>query len=106
MNAPLPLKVARGAAGQAYDSVARDSNEVAGLLARRLAEETKGEVLFSPADRGRYATDASIYQIMPVGVFVPHGSDDVKLALDICRDLKVPIVPRGAGTSQCGQTVG
>ena len=106
MNAPLPLKVAQGAGGQVYDDVARDSNEVAGLLARRLSEQTKGEALFSPADRGRYATDASIYQIMPVGVFVPRDGDDVKLALDICRDLKVPIVPRGAGTSQCGQTVG
>ena len=63
-------------------------------------------MLFSPADRGRYATDASIYQVMPVGVFVPRSSDDVKLALDICRDLRVPIVPRGGGTSQCGQTVG
>ncbi|HXE48879.1 MAG TPA: FAD-binding oxidoreductase, partial [Ramlibacter sp.] len=106
MNAPLPLKVARELPGQAYDKAARAGNEVAGLLARRLAAETHGEVLFSPADRGRYATDASIYQVMPVGVFVPHSSDDVKLALDICRDLKVPIVPRGAGTSQCGQTVG
>jgi FAD/FMN-containing dehydrogenase/Fe-S oxidoreductase len=106
MNAPLPLKVTQGAGAQAYDTVARDSNEVAGLLARRLSEETRGEALFSPADRGRYATDASIYQIMPVGVFVPRDGDDVKLALDICRDLHVPIVPRGAGTSQCGQTVG
>ena len=106
MNAPLPLKAAQGAAGAVYDSVARGSNEVAGLLARRLSEETQGEALFSPGDRGRYATDASIYQITPVGVFVPSGSEDVKLALDICRDLKVPIVARGAGTSQCGQTVG
>jgi FAD/FMN-containing dehydrogenase/Fe-S oxidoreductase len=105
MNAPLPLKVTRGAA-QSNDSVARASNEVAGLLARRLADHTQGEVLFSPADRGRYATDASIYQVMPIGVFVPRSSEDVKLALDICRDLKVPIVPRGGGTSQCGQTVG
>jgi len=106
MNAPLPLKVAQGVSGQAYDIVARESNEVAGLLARRLAEETQGEVLFSPGDRGRYATDASIYQITPVGVFVPRDGNDVKLALDICRDLKVPIIARGAGTSQCGQTVG
>ncbi len=43
---------------------------------------------------------------MPVGVFVPRTSADVALAIDICRDLGVPIVPRGAGTSQCGQTVG
>jgi FAD/FMN-containing dehydrogenase/Fe-S oxidoreductase len=106
MNAPLPLKVAREAAGEAYDSVSRASNEVAGRLAQRLASETTGEVLFSPADRGRYATDASIYQVMPIGVFVPRTADDARMALDICRDLRVPVVPRGGGTSQCGQTVG
>ncbi len=106
MNAPLPLKITRQAAAQAYDDVSRASNEVAGRLAARLAAETQGEVLFSPADRGRYATDASIYQVMPVGVFVPRTADDVKTALDICRDMQVPIVPRGGGTSQCGQTVG
>jgi FAD/FMN-containing dehydrogenase/Fe-S oxidoreductase len=106
MNAPLPLKIARDAAGRAYDDVSRLSNEVAGRLAEKLATETSGEVLFSPADKGRYATDASIYQVMPVGVFVPRSSDDVKTALAICRDLSVPIVPRGGGTSQCGQTVG
>lgn len=106
MNAPLPLKVTREAAGRAYDEVARASNEVAGRLAQRLAAETQGEVLFSPADRGRYATDASIYQVMPVGVFVPRTAEDARIALDICRDLQVPMVPRGGGTSQCGQTVG
>ncbi len=106
MNARLPSKVANEVPAATYDQVARASNQVAGELARKLAKETEGEVLFSLADRGRYATDASIYQVMPVGVFVPQGPDDVKLALDICRDLKVPIVPRGAGTSQCGQTVG
>jgi FAD/FMN-containing dehydrogenase/Fe-S oxidoreductase len=106
MNAPMPLKVARQADGHTYETVAKASTDVAGRLASRLAAETDGEVLFSRADRGRYATDASIYQVMPVGVFVPRGCDDVKLALDICRDLKVPIVPRGGGTSQCGQTVG
>ncbi|MES2688282.1 MAG: FAD-linked oxidase C-terminal domain-containing protein [Pseudomonadota bacterium] len=106
MNAPLPLKVTRDSAAQAYEQVARVSNEVAGKLAARLAAETCGEVLFSAADRGRYATDASIYQVMPAGVFVPSGAPDVKTALDICRDMGVPIVPRGGGTSQCGQTVG
>jgi FAD/FMN-containing dehydrogenase len=106
MNAPLPLKVTRATAGQAYEQVARVSNEVAGRLAARLASETRGEVLFSTADRGRYATDASIYQVMPAGVFVPRSMPEVKTALDICRDMGVPIVPRGGGTSQCGQTVG
>ncbi|MBE7367785.1 FAD-binding and (Fe-S)-binding domain-containing protein [Ramlibacter pallidus] len=106
MNAPLPLTVTREGAGTAYDDVARVSNEVAGRLAQRLARETRGEVLFTPGDRGRYATDASIYQVMPVGVFLPRTAEDARIALDICRDLKVPVVPRGGGTSQCGQTVG
>ncbi|MDP2000600.1 MAG: FAD-binding oxidoreductase, partial [Rhodoferax sp.] len=106
MNAPLPLNVAQQAANQAYEAVSRVSNEVAGRLAARLTSDTQGEVLFSPADRGRYATDASIYQVMPVGVFVPRSADDVALAIDICRSLGVPIVARGGGTSQCGQTVG
>ncbi|WP_332774663.1 FAD-binding and (Fe-S)-binding domain-containing protein [Polaromonas sp.] len=106
MNAPRPLKVAQDTAAHAYETVARVSNEVAGRLAARLASETRGEVLFSPTDRGRYATDASIYQVMPAGVFVPRSAPDVRTALDICRDMGVPIVPRGGGTSQCGQTVG
>ena len=106
MNAPLPLNVTTASANDTYETVARASNEVAGRLAARLRAQTQGEVLFSSADRGRYATDASIYQAMPVGVFVPRNTQDVALALDICRDMGVPLVPRGGGTSQCGQTVG
>lgn len=75
-------------------------------LARRLAAETGGEVLFDAGSRGRYSTDASIYQVEPVGVFVPRTEQDLALAIAIARDLRVPILPRGAGTSQCGQTVG
>ncbi|HYI84621.1 MAG TPA: FAD-binding and (Fe-S)-binding domain-containing protein [Acetobacteraceae bacterium] len=74
-------------------------------LAARLGRETEGEVLFGAGDRGRYATDASIYQIEPVGVLVPRRMDDVTAALAICREEGVPVLPRGAGTSQCGQTV-
>src|SRR6476661_4931468 len=81
-------------------------NEVCEQLARRLKQHTQGEVLFDVASRGRYATDASIYQVMPVGVFVPTTEDDVQQAIDIARDLKVPVLARGGGTSQCGQTVG
>ncbi len=75
-------------------------------LQRRLTRETEGTVLFDLASRGRYATDASIYQIMPLGVLVPRTERDVAVAIDIARDLKIPVLPRGAGTSQCGQTVG
>ena len=75
-------------------------------LAERLARQTGGEVLFDAASRGRYATDASIYQIMPLGVFVPKTAGDVATAIEIARELKVPLLPRGGGTSQCGQTTG
>ncbi|WP_249978338.1 FAD-binding and (Fe-S)-binding domain-containing protein [Vreelandella olivaria] len=75
-------------------------------LAERLAQEINGNVLFDHATRGRYATDASIYQVTPVGVVIPRHQEDLKVALDIARDAKVPVLARGAGTSQCGQTVG
>jgi FAD/FMN-containing dehydrogenase/Fe-S oxidoreductase len=74
-------------------------------LAARLRRETRGEALFSRADRGRYATDASIYQIEPVGVFVPRTIEDVAIAMAIARESDVPVLARGGGTSQCGQTV-
>jgi FAD/FMN-containing dehydrogenase/Fe-S oxidoreductase len=74
-------------------------------LATQLRRETRGEVLFSRADRGRYATDASIYQIEPVGVVVPRTIEDVTTAMAIARENGVPVLPRGGGTSQCGQTV-
>ncbi len=81
-------------------------NSVIRHLEQRLRAQTQGEVLFDAAARGRYASDASIYQVTPLGVLVPKTDADVATAIDIARDLKVPIVPRGAGTSQCGQTVG
>ncbi|MBK5103075.1 MAG: FAD-binding protein [Burkholderiales bacterium] len=75
-------------------------------LAARLRREIRGEVLFDAASRGRYSTDASIYQIEPVGVVVPQTEEDARLAIQIAADQGVPILPRGGGTSQCGQTVG
>ncbi len=75
-------------------------------LARRLRGAVAGEVLFDRASRGRYATDASIYQVEPVGILVPRSDADVRAAFDVCRELSVPLLPRGAGSSQCGQTVG
>jgi len=74
-------------------------------LAQRLRRETQGEVLFGRGDRGRYSTDASIYQVEPVGVLVPRTIEDVTAAMAIARELGVPVLPRGGGTSQCGQTV-
>ena len=75
-------------------------------LERRLRRDVAGAVSFDPWSRARYATDASIYQIMPVGVVAPETVDDVAAALAIAREEGVPALPRGGGTSQCGQTVG
>ncbi|MGF1552117.1 MAG: FAD-binding and (Fe-S)-binding domain-containing protein [Paracoccaceae bacterium] len=75
-------------------------------LARRLRGAVRGEVLFDAASRGRYATDASIYQMTPVGVVVPQSREDVAATLDLARTEGVAVLPRGGGTSQCGQTVG
>ncbi|MGH6609264.1 MAG: FAD-binding oxidoreductase, partial [Burkholderiaceae bacterium] len=80
--------------------------ELGSPLARRLRAAVQGEVMFDHASRGRYATDASIYQIEPVGVLVPKTQEDARAAIEVCRELRVPILPRGAGSSQCGQTVG
>src|ERR1700716_336383 len=74
-------------------------------LEDRLARETTGEVLFDPFSRGRYATDASFYQIMPAGVVIPRTVDEALRTLAICRDAAIKVTPRGGGTSQCGQTV-
>ena len=75
-------------------------------LAARLSREMEGEVLFDHAARGRYSTDASIYQVMPLGVVIPRHQRDLTTVLEAARDAQVPILARGAGTSQCGQTVG
>ena len=76
-----------------------------GALARALRSEVRGDVLFDAASRGRYATDASIYQITPVGVVVPRDQADLRRALEVARAHKAAVLARGAGTSQCGQTV-
>ena len=75
-------------------------------LAARLRRELEGEVLFDPVSRGLYSTDASIYQIEPVGVVVPRTVRDVATAIGIAVQEGVPVLPRGAGTSQGGQAVG
>jgi len=74
-------------------------------LEHRLSRETQGEVLFNAFSRGRYSTDASIYQIEPLGVVVPKSREDAATAIAIAREEGVSVLPRGAGTSQCGQTV-
>src|SRR5258706_7191499 len=83
-----------------------DNSAGGGELAARLRKIVQGEVLFDAGARGRYSTDASIYQVLPLGVLVPRTEDDVRAALALCRELRVAVLPRGAGSSQCGQAVG
>lgn len=74
-------------------------------LERRLKAEVTGGVDFGRFTRGRYATDASHYQIMPLGVVTPKTTDEAERAIAICRDEGVPVTARGGGSSQAGQTV-
>ena len=75
-------------------------------FAETLKKNIRGDVLFDSFSRGRYSTDASIYQVEPKGVIIPKTEEDVLAAIQISRENNIPILPRGAGTSQCGQTVG
>lgn len=75
-------------------------------LERRLKAELSGEVQFDRFSRGRYATDASHYQIMPVGVVAPRTIEEAERAIQLARAEGVSVLARGGGTSQAGQTVG
>ena len=75
-------------------------------LERRLKAELTGEVQFDRFSRGRYATDASHYQIMPVGVVAPRSVEEAERAIAVARAEGVSVLARGGGTSQAGQAVG
>src|SRR5438105_6868052 len=74
-------------------------------LERRLKAEGVGEVMFDAFNRGRYATDASSYQMIPIGVVVPRSVAEAERAMAMARSEGVTVLARGGGTSQCGQTV-
>ena len=75
-------------------------------LERALTQAVEGEVHCDAFTRGLYSTDASHYQIEPLGVVFPRSVADVQAVLELARDRGVPVLPRGGGTSQCGQTIG
>ncbi len=75
-------------------------------LARELERDMEGEVRFDRVSRLLYSTDASIYQILPLGVVLPRSERDVIAAVEAARRHGVPVLPRGGGTSLAGQTVG
>jgi FAD/FMN-containing dehydrogenase/Fe-S oxidoreductase len=74
-------------------------------LERKLRKEITGDVLFDGFSRGRYATDASHYQMMPLGVVVPRTIEEAKCAIGLANQEGATVLARGGGTSQCGQTI-
>ena len=75
-------------------------------LARALAGVLRGGVAADPFTRGRYATDASVYQVMPLAVAFPRDAEDLEAALAVAAEHGAPVIARGAGTSQNGQPIG
>jgi FAD/FMN-containing dehydrogenase/Fe-S oxidoreductase len=71
-----------------------------------LKRHFRGDVLTDTASRILYSTDASIYQMMPLGVAVPQTQDDLICALELAAKYRVPVLPRGGGSSLAGQAVG
>ncbi|MFC7340100.1 FAD-binding and (Fe-S)-binding domain-containing protein [Saccharopolyspora griseoalba] len=75
-------------------------------LAEELRRHLDGNVRFDDYTRHLYATDASMYQVRPVGVVFPRHAGDVETTARLCREAGAALLPRGAGTSHCGQAVG
>ncbi|OLB54101.1 MAG: hypothetical protein AUH99_00365 [Candidatus Rokubacteria bacterium 13_2_20CM_2_70_11] len=75
-------------------------------LEHELRKVIAGDVRFDPASRLLYSTDASMYQVEPIGVVIPRDGDDVQAAVEVARTQRVALLPRGGGTSLTGQTVG
>src|SRR5690348_7156271 len=73
------------------------------MLGGELKDAVEGEVRFDDGSRALYATDASNYRQVPIGVVIPRTKDDVARTLEICRRHGAPVLARGGGTSLCGQ---
>lgn len=101
-TAPAP----RVASSESAPLEPRATPDAVAQLHARLRAETTCEVRFDDATRWQYATDASLYQIEPVGVVLPRTMADLAAAVRISGELGVPVVARGAATSLSGQTIG
>jgi FAD/FMN-containing dehydrogenase/Fe-S oxidoreductase len=96
--APMPLSDA--------ERELKGSRETATVLEAELSARIQGEVRFDRVSRMLYSTDASNYQIEPVGVVIPKSNDDIIAAISLAASHGVPILPRGGGSSLAGQAVG
>ena len=87
-----------------HSRTGRNTTVDADALQRDLRTAIEGEVRFAAVDRALYATDASNYRQVPIGVVIPRTIDDVIAAMQVCQQHRAPVVARGAGTSIAGQT--
>jgi len=90
-------------------SLLRDQSDAASEshpLADVLSSRVRGDVRFDRLARALYATDASIYEIVPLGVVCPRDVEDISATVEACRDAGTPIIARGAGTGLTGGAVG
>jgi FAD/FMN-containing dehydrogenase/Fe-S oxidoreductase len=82
-----------------------ENGRIGSDLERELRRVVGGEVRFDDYTRLLYSTDASMYQVEPIGVVLPRSRDDVRAVLELANRYNVPVLPRGGGTSLIGQTV-
>jgi len=75
-------------------------------LRSELQRQIEGEVRFDQISRALYSSDASVYQIQPLGVVIPKNRQDITSVVEICGRFRCPITMRGGGTSQAGQAIG
>ncbi|HET9705309.1 MAG TPA: FAD-binding protein, partial [Vicinamibacterales bacterium] len=74
-------------------------------LQRELDAAIDGEVRFDKLSRALYSTDASVYQVEPLGVVLPRDANDIAACVQVCAEARIPITPRGGGTSLSGQAI-
>ena len=82
------------------------SSEQINKIGKEISNKVEGKTLFDDFSRGRYSTDASVYQIKPIGVVLPRDTNDVLNVMEYSQQNSIPLLARGGGSSQCGQTVG
>ena len=84
----------------------RFSSDQIQKIGKEISSKVDGKTLFDEFSRGRYSTDASVYQIKPLGVVLPIDTNDVLNLMEYSQKNSIPLLARGGGSSQCGQTVG
>ena len=82
------------------------SSDQINKIGKEISSKVEGKTLFDDFSRGRYSTDASVYQIKPIGVVLPIDTNDVLNVMEYSQQNSIPLLARGGGSSQCGQTVG